>query len=142
MQNLWERARAKKIQLKVSSEPGLKPIAVVDRAAWKQVFINLVDNGIKYGLEGGSVTVSLQGGPSRYLMIIVADDGQGINPDESDRLFSIFYRSPSHSHIKGSGLGLAIVRRIVEQHNGKIECRNNDGLGQGTIFEMDLLQIA
>ena len=136
IQDLWEKAATHNIRLQIQPEVNL-PRITLDRSAWKQVFINLIDNGIKYGREGGSVTVRLRHFPSEYL-ISVADDGPGIAQNELPHLFSRFYRSESHAHLKGSGLGLVIVQRIVAQHSGKIYCKNNDELGRGTVFEITL----
>jgi two-component system phosphate regulon sensor histidine kinase PhoR len=135
-QQLWEQAAARKISLRVHTQPGLARVSV-DRSAWKQVFLNLIDNGIKYGVEGGSVTVTLQQSDTEQILTIV-DDGPGVDPRDLPYLFDTLYRAEQHQQIQGSGLGLAIVRQIVELHGGQITCQNDDAVGHGAIFRITL----
>jgi signal transduction histidine kinase len=136
VQQLWENAAQRGITLGVRTEPGLER-TLVDRSAWKQVFLNLIDNGIKYGREGGSVTVTLRQ-TDGVQMISVLDDGPGIHPKDVPHLFTRLYRAEDHQHIRGSGLGLAIVKQIVELHEGEIVCRSNRAMGSGTEFQITL----
>lgn len=133
VQQVWDKANTRHIALHVQSTPGLPRLAV-DRGAWKQVFLNLIDNGIKYGKTGGIVTVRLSNANSS-LLITIADDGPGIPTEEIPRLFSRLYRGERHQHIPGSGLGLAIVQQIVERHGGQITCTSHPG---GTTFTITL----
>ena len=137
VQQLWENAAQRGITLGVRTEPGLER-TLVDGSAWKQVFLNLIDNGIKYGREGGSVTVTLRQ-TDGVQMISVLDDGPGIHPKDVPHLFTRLYRAEDHQHIRGSGLGLAIVKQIVELHEGEIVCRSNRARrGLGTEFQITL----
>jgi signal transduction histidine kinase len=131
---LLEHADAKHVTLQLNAAPQLARPAV-DRDAWKQVFLNLLDNGIKYGHAGGCVELRLaqQNGA---LVMSVADDGPGIAPDDLPHIFSELFRAEAQRHISGSGLGLAITRRIVEQHGGSIACSSE--LGHGTTFTITL----
>ena len=131
---LLDKADARRIALSVHAAPQLARPAV-DRDAWMQVFLNLIDNAIKYGCEDGSVDVTLQGDGST-LLVTVSDDGPGIAPDDLPHVFTEMFRAEAQRHVSGSGLGLAIVRRIVEQHNGKIRCSSE--LGRGTTFQISL----
>lgn len=132
---LLERADLRHIKLNIHAAPRL-PRPAVDRDAWKQVFLNLIDNSIKYGQEGGTVNISLQeqGGNSASLLVAVADNGTGIAADDLPHIFTEMYRADSQRHVSGTGLGLAIVRRIVEQHGGTITCSSPPGAG--TIFSI------
>lgn len=136
MQDLWEKATAHKISLYVETDSALSRVSI-DRSAWKQVFINLIDNGIKYGTDGGSVTVSLQQTDDTQI-ITVADDGPGIAPHDLPHIFETLYRGERQQHTQGSGLGLSIVQQIVERHNGHIECLNNGVAKQGATFRIVL----
>ena len=131
---LLEKADARRITLNVhAASPLARP--AVDRDAWKQVFLNLIDNGIKYGATGGKVDVILRpDGPT--LNIAVVDDGAGIAPDDLPHLFAEMFRADAHRHISGTGLGLTIVRRIVEEHGGRITCSSEPG--RGTTFHISL----
>ncbi|PWB67387.1 MAG: hypothetical protein C3F14_02310 [Deltaproteobacteria bacterium] len=94
---------------------------------------NLVDNAIKYGKEGGRITLSgraLEGG----CLLEVADDGPGIPPEHLPRIFERFYRVDKgrSRDLGGTGLGLSIARHIVESHGGTIRAESR--LGVGTRF--------
>ncbi|VDC30166.1 sensor histidine kinase [Pseudogemmobacter humi] len=106
-----------------------------------QVFLNLMENAVKYGARGKDVTVSLRRestsrGPA--LRIDVADRGEGIDPVHLPRLTERFYRVDSHRSRAegGTGLGLAIVKHIVNRHRGwlKIDSRK----GEGSVFSVIL----
>ena len=96
---------------------------------------NLVDNAIKYGKEGGRITVSgkIDGGAC---VIEVADDGPGIPAEHLPRLFERFYRVDKgrSRELGGTGLGLSIARHVVESHGGSINVKSR--LGEGTRFTL------
>ncbi|HBV98842.1 MAG TPA: PAS domain-containing sensor histidine kinase [Desulfotomaculum sp.] len=107
------------------------PVIAGDTDMITRVFINLVDNAIKYSQGGGEVTIT--GGPAvkGEVFIRVADRGIGI-PDESlSRIFERLYRvdKARSREYGGSGLGLAIVKHILEAHHGRIEVSSRPGLG-------------
>ncbi|MEG0091898.1 MAG: ATP-binding protein, partial [Oscillospiraceae bacterium] len=103
----------------------------------QRALFNLMENAIKYNVEGGTVTVKIdkQGDKVR---ILVEDTGEGIPQEQKDKVFDLFFRvDKSRSReMGGSGLGLAIVQHIVQQHNGVITVRDNSP--QGTVFEVVL----
>ncbi|MCS6846508.1 MAG: HAMP domain-containing sensor histidine kinase [Anaerolineae bacterium] len=127
-------ADERQITLELNAEPRL-PRPLVDRDAWKQVFLNLIDNGIKYGRPGGRVTVTLRRADGR-VCITVSDDGPGISPEDLPHIFDELYRGDAQRRVRGSGLGLAIVRQIVEQHGGQITCESAPG--RGATFRIQL----
>src|SRR5512140_2795623 len=94
---------------------------------------NLVDNAIKYGKEGGRVTVSGKIEPSEYTLE-VKDDGPGIPAEHLPRIFERFYRVDKgrSRELGGTGLGLSIVKHIVESHEGTLQAESR--LGVGTRF--------
>jgi len=84
----------------------------------RELMLNLVDNGLRYTPEGGSVTLRVRhAGDAAF--IDVEDTGPGIPEAERSRVFDRFYRILG-TNVDGSGLGLAIVREIVERHEGSI----------------------
>jgi PAS domain S-box-containing protein len=96
----------------------------------KQVFINLIDNSIKYTPYDGKVTVSafIEG---EKFFVRICDTGPGIAEEEIPHLFERFFRSEKNKEkeIRGTGLGLPIVKEIIEGHRGSIEIKNlNPGL--------------
>ena len=116
-------------------ETGL--LVVADRNRIRQVLVNLIDNAIKYGRDGGRVVVSLVEG-GRSVRIAVRDDGAGIAPEHQNRIFERFYRiDKSRSRESGgSGLGLAISKHIVEAHKSSIRVKST--VGEGTTLEFKL----
>jgi len=105
-------------------------MVTADRDKICQVMINLIDNSLKYGKQGGSTSVSLFELHDQVL-VEVTDDGSGINEKHLPRLFERFFRIDSHRSrdIGGSGLGLAIVKHIIEAHQQTINVRSTEGLG-------------
>ena len=98
-----------------------------------QIAFNLVENGIKYNLPGGTLTVTLSRQDDNALLI-VSDTGMGIPKDALTHIFERFYRvDKSRSRQSGgSGLGLAIVRAIVQRNRGDIQVSST--LGKGSVF--------
>jgi CheY-like chemotaxis protein len=110
-----------------------------DPARLQQVLCNLLINAVKYTPEGGRVALrTLSYGPGR-LVIEVADDGIGIEPDNLPHLFDAFKRGYGAvaSHARGLGLGLTISRSIVEAHGGTLQGASN-GRDRGATFRLEL----
>lgn len=92
----------------------------------REVYENLVHNAVKYGREGGTVTLASYREES-HLRLSVRNEGPGIPPDAMDRLFQKFSRLDNGGHgsrSRGTGLGLFITRHIIEAHGGWIEARS------------------
>jgi two-component system phosphate regulon sensor histidine kinase PhoR len=91
---------------------------------------NLVDNALKYGKEGGRITLSgrIEGDAC---LLEVADDGPGISPEHLPRIFERFYRVDKgrSRELGGTGLGLSITKHIVESHGGTIRVESRIGVG-------------
>lgn len=95
-----------------------------------ELLYNLIDNGIKYNKDGGTVTIALSR-ENGLCKISVSDTGIGIPSEHHDRIFERFYRvDKSHSKkTGGTGLGLAIVKHIVEHHGGRVVLESEVGVG-------------
>ena len=98
-----------------------------------QIIFNLVENGIKYNLPGGSLSISVHR-QDDIACLRIADTGMGIPPESLEHVFERFYRvDKARSRASGgSGLGLAIVRAMVERNNGEIHLQST--VGKGTVF--------
>lgn len=109
-----------------------KPVFVlVDKERIRQVFINLIDNSIKYGdLEHGKTTVSFFD-MDEHLLVEVSDNGNGMEQQDMKRIFERFYRTDKGRSREqgGSGLGLAIVKHIIQAHEQTINVRSTPGVG-------------
>ena len=108
------------------------PILILEDDLYQIVF-NLMENGIKYNLSGGSLTVRLRREEDNAILE-VSDTGTGIPEDALGHVFERFYRvDKARSRATGgSGLGLAIVRTIVQRNRGEISVSST--IGQGTTF--------
>lgn len=132
IQTFVQLIKAKQMQINNSIAPELKVRADID--LMQIVANNLVNNAIKYGLEGGQIHVSARN-EGEFITIEVYNDSTPIPPEQVDRLFKKFSRldTPEKKKVKGTGLGLYITKQIVEAHGGRIfvEAKEN---GNSFIF--------
>ncbi|MBU3100399.1 MULTISPECIES: two-component system histidine kinase PnpS [Clostridium] len=112
-------------------------ILIGDTDRFKQMLINLVDNGINYSESGNSVCIGTESKTDGFILW-VQDTGVGIAKDQIPRLFERFYRvDKARSRSKGgTGLGLAIVKHIVLEFNGKIYVESQLEVGSKFIIEI------
>jgi len=106
-----------------------------DRELIKEVFINLITNGVKYNQNQGSVFINFRENGD-YIAVDITDTGIGISEDELKRLGDEFYRVKREGIASGSGLGLAIVKKILDIHNGRLEIQSK--INQGSTFTVYL----
>jgi two-component system phosphate regulon sensor histidine kinase PhoR len=131
-----EQAAAK--HLRVSTEiPGDLRSVRADRRALEQILTNLIENAVKYGGDGSTVTVRASTEGER-VRISVADTGPGIEAAHLPRLFERFYRVDAgrSRELGGTGLGLSIVKHLVEAMGGKVSV--DSAPGRGTTFAFTL----
>jgi two-component system phosphate regulon sensor histidine kinase PhoR len=108
-----------------------------DEEMLSQVWINLIQNSIKFTPEGGKIRVELHQ-RNDTIEFAISDTGIGITEEDQDHIFERFYkadRSRERSN-KGSGLGLAIAKKIIEMHHGAIGVQSK--LGEGATFTVSL----
>jgi signal transduction histidine kinase len=109
---------------------------LVDPRAMRQVVVNLLDNALKYGPRGQTVTVELERTGS-VARLMVSDQGPGIPAGERSRMWQPFVRlGPGVGTTGGSGIGLSVVRALVEQHGATITV--TDAPGGGARFTIEL----
>jgi len=101
-----------------------------------QVFQNLIENSLKYRSEAPPrIRVSAERGAETHRLTI-RDNGIGIDPRFSERIFRVFQRLHDRSKYAGTGIGLAVVKRIVERHGGEIRVESE--VGKGAAFHVTL----
>ncbi|MBQ9408952.1 MAG: PAS domain S-box protein [Clostridia bacterium] len=135
-QLLRPQAEAKNVKMIVNNME--TPAYVMgNRDRVQQLVLNLIENGVKYNKEGGSVTVTVLQ-DERDINMIVADTGIGIKEEHLGRLFERFYRVDKgrSREMGGTGLGLAICKHIVNTMDGHIEVTSK--YGEGTEFLVTL----
>jgi len=105
-----------------------------DRTAILELFINIIDNAIKYNIPHGKIDVSFRK-EDAFIVIQVKDTGMGIAEEDLDQVFERFYRvdKSRSKHIAGVGLGLSICREIVRLHGGRITMKSQKGGGGTTV---------
>ncbi len=130
-------AADRKVSLKVKPDELSEIWVSADKDRMEQVMLNLVENAIKYGNEGGKVIVHFNEG-KRFIEISIRDNGPGIPQEHLNRIFERFYRvDKSRSKERGgTGLGLAIVKHIINAHGTKIAVMSK--LDKGTTFSFKL----
>ena len=129
-------ARQADVRIDVKLPGDLRPV-MVDQDRIVQALVNLLSNAIKFAPAGSTITIAaVTGGHS--LTLSVSDEGEGIAPENLNRLFRKFQQVDSSSSRRkgGTGLGLAITKAIVEQHGGRIVVDSE--LNKGTRFSITL----
>ena len=157
---IQQQARKKKIRLETKLMPNL-PMLLLDERRMRQVLINLLNNAVKFTLEGGCITLevtlketlktlhtsvnpihtpshTVEQSSKKYLSFIVSDTGIGIDSGRLDKLFQPFTQVDSalNRQYEGTGLGLALVKRIVELHGGAVTVTSE--VGVGSCFSLEL----
>ena len=132
--------KMKEHDIKSSIKKGCElPLSVfADKEKIRQVFINLIDNAIKYGKPGGMIEASFYNVDGKNILIEISDDGAGIAEDHMLRIFERFYRTDlaRSRKVGGSGLGLSICKHIIEAHGQAIHVRSK--VDVGTTFGFSL----
>jgi PAS domain S-box-containing protein len=129
--------KAQRFGIDVYFEDGDEHRCVCDVQKLYQVFLNLLDNAIKYSDPGDRVDVSVEETPS-WMTVRISDTGIGIPEEDLEQLFERFYRvNKDRSRATGgSGLGLAISRQIVEMHGGGISVESEPGAGSTFLIQL------
>ncbi|MBD2178962.1 PAS domain-containing protein [Pseudanabaena sp. FACHB-1998] len=139
-----QQALKKRIQLEIKLPKNL-PDQILDERRIRQVLINLLNNAMKFTLEGGRITLEVQKvevqeveNTNSWTRFSVTDTGIGIAPENVNKLFQPFIQIDSalNRQYDGTGLGLALVKQMAELHGGKIGLTSE--LGVGSCFTIDL----
>jgi len=118
--------------------PADLPLVLVDGLLMEQVFVNLIENAVRYSPPQAPLKIgaTVEGGK---VLVIVADNGPGIPVGEEERIFEKFYRAAGQADSgRGSGLGLAICRAILKAHGGNISAANSPAGGAAFTLQLPL----
>ena len=114
------------------------PLVLMDGLLIEQVFVNLLENAVKYTPAGTPVEITAAA-TEGAILVDVADRGPGFPPGEETRVFDKFYRLAGATSVEGVGLGLTICRGIVTAHGGRIWAENRPGGGAVFHFTLPLV---
>ena len=112
------------------------PVVECDPVRIREVLSNLLTNAMRYTPHGGEIRISLKADitqPESFVLVEVADSGDGIAPEDLPHVFDRFYKSGDSG---GMGLGLSIAKSLVELHGGKIAASSTSG--SGTVISFTL----
>lgn len=137
--NLESQAQLKQVELVVEESEDDHLEVYGDRDRLAQVLTNLIENGIKYNVEGGRVTVRLEKRADDVL-VKIQDTGIGIPAEHHARIFERFYRVDKNRSraVGGTGLGLAIVKHILEAHKSTLYLHSEQGVGTTISFTLKI----
>ena len=141
--SMINRAMKKNMNIQITQLDNVEPRAVAPVIFGKhdeitEVFVNLLENAIKYGFDGSDVTLAITMVAPHHVRVDVINFGEGIEERHLPRLTERFYRidKARSRQIGGTGLGLAIVKHIVNRHRGSLSITST--LGETTRFSVDL----
>ncbi len=108
-----------------------------DRRQLQQVFWNLFLNGAQSMAGGGRLEITSRAGAGSTAEVTGSDNGEGVVPDDLERIFDPFFSTRE----SGTGLGLALVHRVVESHGGSITVRSRRGEGSTFTLTLPLAEV-
>lgn len=127
-----EKARRENIRM-IYNEPEMLPFINGDKNRIRQVFINIIDNAIKYSNEGCTITIGAEAVGNK-VQVIVSDNGVGISKQDLPRVKTKFFKA--NQTRRGSGIGLAVADEIITMHGGTLQIDSE--LGRGTSVSITL----
>ncbi len=116
-------------------EPDSVPYVIGDANRLMQVFVNIIDNAIKYNHEGGLVVIDVIAADG-LVHVSVNDTGSGIPADDIDKVKQKFYKA--NKKVNGSGIGLAVADEIIAHHGGKLAITSTEGIGTTVIVSLPI----
>ncbi len=122
----------KNLQFDVTME---KTICLGDEELLQQVWINLIENAIKFTDPNGTIAVNVDN-ESDFVKAAVSDSGAGMNEETTQRIFERFFQGNTSHSTEGSGLGLSIVKRILVLSGGQIEVESTPGKGSTFLIKL------
>jgi PAS domain S-box-containing protein len=113
------------------------PVVLVDQAAFRQVWVNLISNALKYSAKQPQprVTIACES-VGEEIVFRIEDNGAGFDQAHASKLFGVFNRLHAAQDYEGVGVGLAIVRRIVERHGGHVRAQGRPDVGATFFFAL------
>ena len=134
LSGLYVRAERENKEITVEGDP--QEALVCDPEWTREAVGNIVKNALDHTAPGGTIRISWERSPT-MLRIQIADDGEGISPEDLHHIFKRFYRSEKSSDTQGTGLGLPLAKGIIEGQGGALSVRSS--LNEGAVFTLSFL---
>lgn len=131
-----ERARSEEKFL-IYDEPAMLPPVLGDINRLRQVFVNVLDNALKYTKEGGTITVNAAE-EDGFIRVVIADDGCGIPAEHLPNVKKKFYKA--NQTVRGSGIGLALADEIMTLHSGSLDIDSHENVGTAVTIRIPTFQ--
>ena len=125
--------------IRMTGHPSERVEVLGDPDHLRGALLNLLDNAIKYSRDAVRIEVEVSRNDNDLAVVRVRDQGIGIPPNETKRIFGRFYRTPwaLTQRVKGTGLGLFIVAQTAKRHGGRVFAQS-EGVGRGATFTLEL----
>jgi len=126
------------IKFEFTSSVGQDVIVIADGEQMKRVINNIIGNSVKYmDKEKGEISIRLEDDRD-FIRVEITDNGKGISKADLPYIFNRFYRVDSSRNLArgGSGIGLSIVKKIIEDHGGRVWARSKEGMGTDILFSL------
>ena len=131
IETVGDRLKPLALSKNISLEFNLEPMFLIelDVTLMTEVFLNIIENAIKYTPDGGYVKIKSFESETE-VFVEIADSGEGIRPEDRDQVWKKFVRGKAQDHkTKGTGLGLYLVKYFIELHGGRISLQSEVGIG-------------
>lgn len=129
-----EKAKRENIRI-IYQEPEMLPFVYGDKNRIRQVFINVIDNAIKYSNPGSTITVSAEE-VSGMIQVTITDNGVGISAADLPRVKTKFFKA-NHTR-RGSGIGLAVADEIITMHGGRLDITSELNVGTNVTITLPI----
>ncbi|WP_028308294.1 ATP-binding protein [Desulfitibacter alkalitolerans] len=116
----------------------ISDILEIDEERITQVFMNIIENSIKYGRKNVKINIKVDYYDEKAILFLIMDNGPGIKSSDLNKVFDKFYRCSKDSSLKGTGLGLAICKGFIEAHGGSIWAKSNGNKGTSIYFTLPI----
>lgn len=139
VQSIVEKNKNLANEKEINIETKIKSHAIVkgNKIEFSRVFFNILDNAIKYTLQGGTISLSDKIVSNKYV-VTISDNGVGIREDVLNRIFDPFFRGDEARSTEGAGLGLTLSRKIIEKYKGTISIKSQVNKGTSVIISLPI----
>ena len=118
-------------------EPAMLSPVLGDINRLRQVFVNIIDNALKYTAEGGTVEITAKE-QTGFIRVVISDNGCGIPAEHLPNVKKKFYKA--NQTVRGSGIGLALADEIMKLHGGQLDIESHENVGTAVTITIPVLE--